>query len=556
MIMKRSNNVHMSSLIALLLLALQVFKLVKCQLPDDIQSELDASLREQARIQAMRDQQQKLIRNRADHGSTNQHHRSQKLMNSQQQQKPFDPNNYSFQQVSPPVQYSYYQPFGDAANTGSSQQNQQDGTSASQSQKPNAKMDFNIDTLNFELPKPEARVAGESSQRPVSPQFTGVGGLPVGNAPLPPQAQQAGPPLSEADFKDITGGENYGAPAGDDFGLSNAMGSGSGRTQPASSRSSSVGDFPGGDFNPFQENNTPRQQTNYRSGNSDPGMSMPDFGSFGLGASNQNRRGGRRQQSIGDGGNDFGNFDQSMGGNGGNEGFDSFSSQPSGDRASTSSASSDGGSGAPASLQTLLGSGFPGLTGGSGSWDPMASGGNSRKSAADNLDQVTGVNGGGGDDVGSMDIADLGEKSDQFSGANLGTFEQPGPQNDQDFGLGAAASDQQPKSVPYPDGNPQFVGTLWALSQPQSMTQTRYASQIDKGTYQEYPSYSIGGNDSDRVSQVVDSTPKARAPAPGRYGTPSARALAPEVKSGLRSGQHYDYSQAPSIKAAALSSLV
>lgn len=531
------------------------------QLPDDIQSELDASLREQARIQQMREQQQKLIRNRSD---ANQQPANQHQHQQQQQQKPFDPNNYSFQQVSPPVQYSYYQPYGDAAQTS---QQPQPSTPTSGTQQAQPKMDFNIDTLNFELPKPEARVAsgsGDSANpRVVSPQFTGVGGLPVGNAPLAPQAQQ-GPPLTEADFKDITGGENYGAPAGDDFGIGSVAGN---ENRPAKPRSSSNpmngGDM--SDFNPFQG---PKQQQNSNSRNT---MDIPDFGSFGLGGgggqgnSLNHRRGSsnRRQQA-----NDFGNLEalaggpQSMGGGGG-DGFDSFASQPQGDQAAASGGGGGGAdSNAPGSLQTLLGAGFPGLSAdqSGAAWDPMGSSKNGRsgsqQSSGDNFDQVTGVNGAGGDDVGSLDIADLGDKSDQFSGANLGTFEQPGPQNDQDFNLGAAASNNQPKSVPYPDENPQFVGTLWALTQPQSMSQTRYNAQIDKGTYQDYPAYHVGDNDFGRVSGVVDATPKARAPGAGRYATPSARALAPEVRSGLRNGQHYDYSQAPSIRAAALSSLI
>lgn len=530
---------NQSYIIAVILASCLFARLATAQLPDDIQSELEASLREQAKIQAMRDQQQQ----RSAKGSSQQQQNNQASQVNPQNQKPFDPNNFSFQQVSPPVQYSYYQPYGDAAAIQPNQnQNQPAGAQNGQ-----PKMDFNIDTLNFELPKPEARTAADSSPGVNSPQFTGVGGLPVGNAPLPPQAQQS-KPLTEADFKDITGGENYGAPGGDDFGLGTAMAGGRGRPNSRSGSDSSSGMNELGDFNPFQGQN--RQQN------------VPDFGAFGFDGSGRQNRGARRGQpgnefagfdGLGGGGGDSGS--QSMGTNG-NDGFDSFASQPQGD-----SASANPGGGAPGSLQSLLGSGFPGLAGeeGGSGWDPMASGNGrngGQQSAGNNLDQVTGVNGGGGDDVGSMDIADIGDKSDQFSGANLGSFEQPGPQNDQDFNLGAAASENQPKSVAYPDENPQFVGTLWALTQPQSLSQTRYNAQIDKGTYQDYPSYTVGGNDRGWVSSVVDSTPAARSPGLGRYSTPSSRALAPEVRAGLRYGQHYDYSQAPSIRAAALSSLI
>lgn len=450
-------------------------------------------------------------------------------------------------------------------------------------------MDFNLDNLNFDMPppppaastaqlQPQQQISSRSSPISQSPQFTGVAGLPIGGAtsasnqspsspggapPLPqPQAQQ-GPPLTEADFKDITGGENYGAPAGDDFGLGQAQQMGPANSRP-SSKSRSSDDMPDlSEFGGPSLGNSGKGAQKRGSGQANNGMNVPDFGAFGmLGNNNGNNRA--------DNSNPFGNSngfddlaqqqqqpDSSQGDN-----FDSFASQPRGDQATTNAGAGgapNGASGAPSSLQSLLGNSFPGLASGSGAWDPMNAGNNnnngqSRSSQSNNplelgdmSDQAgdsaqydqpeqIGMGGGGG--------GNTGDPSEQQGGGS-GDFP--------DFNFASAAAEEKPV---YKDADPQFVGTVLALSQPQSLSSTRYNTQIDKGTYQDYPMYSWGGNDFSQVARVVSATPTARAAAAGRYGTPSLRALSPEVASQLPAGQQYDYSREPSIREAALNSLV
>lgn len=521
-----------------MLLGLQVFKLAHCQLPDDIQRELNQNLAEQARIQAIRDRHQSQIRSRA--GSTGTASPGK-----------HDPNNYSYQQVSPPIQYSYYQPFGDAAAPGQ----EPAAVSRSTGSKGGAPTPINIDlnNLNFELPTPQAQVGPPSQARHLTPSFTGAGGLPImkplasgpssspndlsnqlsaGNAPLAPQARvQQGPPLTEADFKDITGGENYGAPAGNDFGMGVSSSPDAGTDADAQLRAFGMPGQAGTSGRRSQQLDQQQQ------------MNIADFGAFGPAAGmgarqSQPRAANNMPDSFG-----FDNLDGPAGGAGmsgpagmGSTGGDfDFASQPSSNRADQAQATLR--SGAPGSLQSLLGSSFPGLGGGQtgdlGGLDGFAQLADPQQSSSDKAQMRN--------DDSSLDIANLGDKSDQFSGANLGGFEQPSPQNDQDFNY-AAASNQQPSSVPYPDGNPQPVGTLIALTQPQTLSQTRYNALPDKGTYQDYPAYtdSVAWIS---VSDVVDETPRARAPGIGRYGIPSPLALAPEHRPPV--GQQFDYARSP-----------
>jgi len=502
---------------------------VSCQLPDDIQRELNQNLAEQARIQAARQQHQNGIQNRV--GTSNV-----------RQTAPIvhDPNNYSYQEVSPPIQYSYYQPYGDAA-----QKPAPGAQTPASIQPPASPVNFDLNNLNFDLPKPQAQTAAAAQpSQHFTPSFTGAGGLPVlqptaniasnqgsyvpvGNPPLAPQARvQQGPPLTEADFKDITAGENYGA-SGGDFGLDNAAANVGG---PQNSRADNSDaqlrefGFPSGQAN-----------SNKRSGEMSDQMNIPDLGSFNMPGDAAPKRRVDNGATSSDG---FG-FEGLGGGiTGGNQAarggapagdFD-FASQPSSAQGNQATAAGN----APGSLQSLLGADFPGLGGnGGGGLDGFA--------RNDPQAQLSGQGQQRADD-GALDIADMGDKSDQFSGADLGGFEQPSGQNDQDFNY-AAASNQQPRSVPYPDGNPQPVGTLWALTQPQSLTQTRYNALPDKGTYQDYPAYASGGNDFSLASQAVDRTPRARRAAPGRYGTPSPGALAPEYRT--RDGQSFDYNKGP-----------
>lgn len=510
---------------------------VACQLPDDIQRELNQNLAEQARIQAMREQHKNQLQSRA--------------AGPAQQARPqqHDPNNYSYQQVSPPIQYSYYQPYGDAAKPQTGQSVAGGGQpAASVAQGPPMNLDLN--NLNFDLPSQPAqqaaqpRSSGRQQQQHYTPSFTGVGGLPVlqpvgganaasnsadsyapaGQAPLAPQAQvQQGPPLTEADFKDITGGENYGAPGGNDFGLGEA----------ANTRN---GDNSANTDAQLREFGLPAEQPSAAARRSSaPQTSVPDFGTFGgndFGQASGNQR-PARASTADNNGLDFEGLENLAGGGAtprsgsGRQDFD-FASQPSsanGDQIATAG-------GAPGSLQSLLGAGFPGLGGGSSNLDGFAGAGNNpqRPTRQQPLDDR------------ALDIADLGEKSDQFSGADLGGFEQPSARNDQDFNYAAAAS-QQPSVVPYPDGNPQPVGTLWALSQPQALTQARYNPLPDKGTYIGYPAYEAA-SEAASVSEVVDRTPRARRPGPGRYSMPSPSELAPEHRLGSPSEQ-YDYTRAP-----------
>lgn len=528
------------------------------QLPDDIQRELNQNLAEQARIQAMRQQHQQQIANRASAGQANSSNSNKQTQN----QPPHDPNNYSYQQVSPPIQYSYYQPYGDAAAQPNGAQNQQTQNNGKQTAAA-PPINFDLNNLNFDLPQPQAQAQTASpQQQQLTPSFTGAGGLPVlkpiansanvgdnsyapaGNAPLAPQARvQQGPPLSEADFKDITGGDNYSAPGGSDFGLGSASGGGGN-----GNRRNSNGDTDaqlrefgmpsgGGDQSTAQDRRSDNSQ-----------MNIPDFGAFGpiggasnLNGGNQQARSQPRMDEFGlenlanGGGMQGGNTNQNNGAGGpaGTE-FD-FAGQPS-SRGDQAASTMNGG--APGSLQSLLGSGFPGLGGNSQSGlDDFARGGNNPQQS------ISGQNGQQRADDGALDIANLGDKSDQFSGADLGGFEQPTPQNDQDFNY-ASSSNQQPKTVPYPDSNPQPVGTLWALTQPQSLSQTRYNAQVDRGTYQDYPAYRGPGNDFEAVREVVDSTPRARAAAPGSYGIPSPNDLAPEHRP-ENAGEQYDYNRGP-----------
>lgn len=526
------------------------------QLPDDIQRELNQNLAEQARIQAMRQRHQQQIANRASGG--------QAKNNQQPSQPPHDPNNYSYQQVSPPIQYSYYQPYGDAAVQPNNGQDQQQTPGIGGKQPAGAPpVNFDLNNLNFDIPQAQAQAQTASPQQQqqqqhYTPSFTGAGGLPVlkpianvadnsyapaGNAPLAPQARvQQGPPLSEADFRDITGGENYGAPGESDFGLGAASGgnnvnrrnSNSGADTDAQLREFGL---PGGAI----EQNTAGSQDR-RSDNSQQ-MNIPDFGAFGPigGPGGQAQRQSQPRadefglENLANEGGMQGNLNRNNGG-GSSSGTDfDFAGQPSsrGEQAANTNTVN-----APNSLQSLLGAGFPGLVGNAQSGlDDFARGGNNP--------QLSGQNGQQRADDGALDIANLGDRSDQFSGADLGGFEQPTPQNDQDFNY-ASSSNQQPKTVPYPDSNPQPVGTLWALTQPQSLSQTRYNIQVDRGTYQDYPAYQGPGNNFEAVREVVDNTPRARAAGPGRYGTPSPNDLAPENRPS-NAGEQYDYSRGPNM---------
>lgn len=578
-------------MVATLLLAassgLLLSRTVNGQLPDDIQRELNQNLAEQARIQAIQAQQQQQQRLQ----QTRPGARSAAPSSASAGPQKHDPNNYSYQQVSPPIQYSYYQPFGDAAGAEQPQQQQQQQSQQQAKRRQSGQVQpqpINIDlnNLNFDLPQPQAQVSSASAsaapatsrygqQQQYTPSFTGAGGLPVlkpiassnpydaatpvGTPPLAPQARvQQGPPLSEADFRDITGGENYGAPGGGtDFGLGDATSAASGSNQPQSRNAADSTDVQLREFGlpadqPAQHNNN--NNNNRRLDSSMAGMNIPDFGGFnpiGVGAGQQQQQRQSQQRAAADN-NDFADFGNlaagsgngdansggsPAGGSGGGAGEFDFAGQPSSRQSGgVDQAASTVNGGAPGSLQSLLGSGFPGLGGGNGNsgLDEFARANNNPQASNQRTDD------------GAMDVADLGEKADGFSGADLGGFEQPSPQSDRDFNYGAA-SNQQPKSVPYPDSNPQPVGTLWALTQPQSLSQTRYNALPDKGTYQDYPAYASGGNDFGAVSAVVDETPKARRAGPGRYGTPSAQALAPEVRQSLAGGggQQYNYGREP-----------
>lgn len=522
-----------------ILITLLLASMISCQLPDDIQQELDRSIAEQARIDALRRQAQARA---ANQGPT-----ARQAGPQQQQQAPHDPNNYSYQQVSPPIQYSYYQPFGDAANQPAQPQPEQAALRRADNKQQQA-MNLDLNNLNFDdlasnnnnNNRPSQPAAG---QQQLAPSFTGAGGLPVlqpiasanqqqvpvGQAPLAPQARvQQGPPLTEADFKDITGGENYGAPGGSDFGLGDAgLGGGASganrRNQPQDNTDAQLREF----GMPFGAAGNQRQRSS---------GGVPDFGAFGGGPGSGmiNGAGNARQDQM-PSMNEFGlgNAGGQQAPGGGND-FD-FASQPSSQQQNQDQASTALNGGAPGSLQSLLGAGFPGLSGGNGGsqqngLDSFAQGNNDPQRARM--------------DDNSMDIANLGDKSDQFSGADLGGFEQPGPQNDQDFNYGAS-SNQQPKSVPYPDANPQPVGTLLALTQPQSLSQARYSLMPDKGTYQDYPAYQSGGNDFSAVASVVDGTPVARRGGPGRYSWPSSGELAYEFRRQVQSNGQFDYSRGP-----------
>lgn len=557
------------------LIVAQIIAQVKCQLPDDIQRELNQNLAEQARIQAQRARHQQLIQSKAGNAQRGQ------TPASAGQQQAHDPNNYSYQQVSPPVQYSYYQPYGDLAKP----QQQPAQSAAAQQNGPTKPINIDLNNLNFDdlpnLPTPQAqtgmrRADNQQTVQPrgqvhLTPSFTGAGGLPVlkpissaahhqspleplapaGQTPLPPQAQQ-GPPLTEADFKDITGGENYGAPGGSDFGMG-AANRADNQAEPqndGSNQDSNNDDAQLREFGMSDNSNGAAQQRSNQRAEDNPMTSMGlgnDFGNFNPMAPT----GGRRAASSNTGFDPFGSGDfAGMAGNIGGLGggasnqrsrqpaadFD-FASQPS-SRGDQTQASMDNAA-APGSLQTLLGNSFPGLGGSNGNMglDALARGNNGQTidSQLDNPQRQQRA------DDGSMDVADLGDRSDGFSGADLGDFEKPSPQNDQDYNY-AAAAHPQPVSVPYPDGSPQFVGTLLAITQPQSLSQTRYNPMPDKGTYQDYPAYQSGGNNFAAVQGVVDETPRARRAGLARYSQPTPDELAPEYR---EVGANMDYSKPP-----------
>lgn len=557
--------------------------LVAAQLPNDMERELNQNLAEQARLQAIRARHQQQIA--ARHGAV--------TARPAATQKPaIDPNNYSFQQVSPPIQYSYYQPYGDLAPKDPSKvsglERQQPQARAGQAAAPTPQINIDLNNLNIDipnLPTPQAQTAGQSAAAPhyraQRRQFNGAGALgvpqmqpvaaaqqaPDSFAPLQPQAQtsagagqpqiQQGPPLTEADFKDITGGENYGAPQGSDFGTpASAGGGGADNPDPASEPRAGQDEFgmPQGAGQVDQDQGQDQQAApKQRQDNSMGGM-LPDFGNFNpMGAAVMSqqqqpiRRGGGSgfdpfsAAGMGGGlpfGNEIGNIGSAMGGQTPRRqsrpaGDFDFASQPSSQGDAT--ASQPGGrSGAPGSLQSLLGGSFPGLSSG-----PVGNMGLDMltRGTGGGEDPASQSRSGGGDDVGGLDLADMGV---DFDGS-----QQPA-QGEQDFNLAAAAAEQQPKTVLYPDGSPQFVGTVWALSQPQSMTQTRYNVLPDHGTYQDYPAYQSGGNDFGAVRGVVDGTPRARDAGPGRYSNPSPQELAPEHRPELASSQvQYDYARGP-----------
>lgn len=531
-----SSNRH---LLIILSLCVQLFQLTSAQLPDDIQRELNQNLAEQARIQAMRAQHQNQIKNRVGATGPASHNGAK-----------HDPNNYSYQQVSPPIQYSYYQPFGDAAAPA---QQQQPSVSTGANSAQQAPINIDLNNLNFDLPTPQAQTAAQPQGRHMTPSFTGAGGLPImkpmaasspvapielssqvpaGSTPLAPQARvQQGPPLTEADFKDITGSENYGAPGGSDFGMGSSSSPDGGAETDAQLREFGM---PSSGGSAGRRSSQPQQLDQQQQ------MNIPDFGAFGsMDGGGSSRRAQPASSTMADTFG-FGNLDPPAGGSGmsgsnptGGD-FD-FASQPSSNRADQTQANMGGG--APGSLQSLLGSSFPGLAGSqSGDLGGLDGFGQSAEPQQSSARQ-----GQSRANDGSLDMTNLDDRSDQFSGANLGGFEQPSQQNDQDFNY-AAASSQQPSSVPYPDGSPQPVGTLLALTQPESLSQARYNALPDKGTYQDYPAYADAPSPAS-VADVVDETPRARAPGPGRYGRPSALALAAEHRPPV--GHQFDYAQSP-----------
>lgn len=536
------------------------------QLPDDIQRELNDGLAEQAKLQAIREQQQLLRARQAGAAgrSAGPSNRLALATPTHAGQQPADPNNYSFQQVSPPVQYSYFQPYGDTgalgAGAGQPQAGQQQHQQQQVAAKPMPKMDFDLNNLSFELPKPQARQAqsqadgsgyndDQSPQQPSrAPQFVGVAGLPLmeaGNSAPPPAPQAraaAGPqaqPLTEADFRDITGGENYGAPGGgsNDFGL------GGGSSGP-SSRGGGIMDDPfgGAGFGLAGQGANPNQR---RANNNNLESSLEALAGDGparaMGGQNNNNNNN----------NDANEFDfasqpsrlsnqddapSQLDQTGGEDGQVGGQADATGARSGSSSSSGA----PPSSLESLLGGGFPGL-----------SGSPSRSSWQNQLQQQPERAPRPRQDPTGMDMADLGERADGFAGADLGGFGQPQQPagGEQDFQLAGAAASPQPSSVPYPDAGPQFVGTLLAVTQPQSLSQTRYSPLPDHGSFQDYPGYQAGGNNFDLVAGVVDATPRARRAAPGRYGAPAPSSLAPELRPWLPRGRVYDYSQAPAISA-------
>lgn len=413
-------------------------------------------------------------------------------------------------------EYSYYQPFGDAAQPPPPPPPPVPLPQVRQPAASQQAANFDLNNLNFDIPQQtEPQAAPLQHLRPISSSFSGAGSLPA--LPVPdartggqPQEQAKTQPLTEADFRDITEGGNYGA-GGPEFGIA-------GGAQPARRLDNTDAQLSAMGLGSGPE--TGRSNGGPTGGGLD---GFPDFGAaFGGGGEPQQQQ---QQMPMFDLGR------QGGGGSAPGSDFD-FASQP----------SSQGGSGPasvgpPGSLQTLLGTSFPGLGGGQpgGSVgqgaDPSAMGLN--EFARGGIDPQAQRN-----DDGAMDIADLGDRSDQFSGADVGAFEQPTPSpQDSDFNYGGspggsgggsqdgdpfafAADEQQPAVVPYPDGALQPVGTLWALTQPQSILQARYNPLPDKGTYQSYPAYEQddGTDPREAVRAVVAATPAAGAPGPGRAG--------------------------------------
>lgn len=448
-----------------------------CQLPDDMQRELNENLEQQARLQALRHQQQLAAQQQAALNKNAQ------LQSRQAPQPAHDPNNYSYEQVSPPVQYSYFQPFGDAApkqqliasqlparaRTGQAPLKVQSGAQVAPG--------FDLNSLNLDAPLQQPQLQSRTSP------------VPAPMLPLP-QAQTASQPLSEADFGDITGGHNYGASPASDFGLSQASNNNNNQRR-ADGTDAQLAEFglTGNNANEFP--GLEQRSADFARPQQLPQQSAPQEFNFFENDEQSPQRGAQQRR--------FDGFDDS---------FAASQAQP--HQAGQQKAQT------PASLTSLLGTNFPGLANG-GASPAMQS---LARSSADPQAQRQ--------DDNAMDIADLGERSDEFSGADLGGFEQPSPQQgDKDFSLASGnagdisseAASEQPSVVPYPDGAPQPVGTLWALTQPQSLSQKRYSALIDKGTYHEYPAYARDELDSARsaVRAVVARTPHPRAPGPGRY---------------------------------------
>lgn len=469
---------------------------INCQLPDDMQRELNQNLEQQARLQALRHQQLHMQRLK----SLQQPKSSNPLTNRQQTQ-PYDPNNYSYEQVSPPVQYSYYQPFGDAAQPPAALQQHQMQPRQQQAVASQQAPNFDMNGMNFGPPTPV------QLQAPA---------LPIPQAQVSGQQNQQPNPLTEADFRDITEGQNYGEQA---------------NNKPQQKQNLERADQTDEQLAAMGLGSLPGASNQPASGSLNQGPNQGfDFDSFGLNQRPQQQRKVNRAQ-VGDDDDGSDNLSQMFGGNANIQqptqqlqqqqpqrysdfdfGNDESSQAPS--EAARSSRSNDGSTSnnqsAPASLQSLLGANFPGLIPGGGTSPAMEA--ISRGSVDPQRQNM---------DSGVTRIADLGDRSDEFSGADLGGFEQPAPRkSDQDFNFASAAAEPQPSVVPYPDGAPQPMGALLTLAQPQSLSQKRYNALPDKGTYTSYPAYEqrSPGDPRQLVRAVVATTPRARPPGLGRYG--------------------------------------